>query len=455
VEAPMAIQRLFDQINEAMPDVIARNTELGIDLWEELIKLHPADIAQFLSSIKRYDAQQLFNTFPDPIKLEVFEEITDSLKLYCLSSLDDKARGHLLSYLPVDELTDFLDDLPDEDLKQYLKVLHKSDRDQVLSLLQFNPESAGGIMDTNVLTLLQDFTVGKSIQILQRIQPDKELHHQIFITNQDNELKGHINIEDLVLKSPDTRIASIMKPNELIVHADEDREDVVQKMMHYHLTTVPVVSKENIFLGVIPSDTLAEVIEEEASEDIYRMSALAPIKHTYFETPFFKLLYQRCSILLILLVLQTFSTIIIQMYEVMLAGFFMRFITMLTSTGGNSGSQTSALAIQGMASGEINAANVKRFIRREFFMALLIAIILGVFSLARIFFTHGFTLDGIAVSLSLAAIVLVSIMLGSTMPLLLKKLNMDPAHSAGPVLATLMDVIGLLLYCFICQLLLQ
>jgi magnesium transporter len=248
-----------------------------------------------------------------------------------------------------------------------------------------------------------------------------------------------------------------MKPNELVVHAQEDREEVVQKMMHYHLTTVPVVNKENIFLGVIPSDTLAEVIEEEASEDIYRMSALTPIKHTYFETPFFRLLYQRSSILLVLLALQTFSAIIISLYQATLEGFLMLFITTLTSTGGNSSSQTSALAIQGMATGEINSANIKRFVRREFFMAIMIAIILGIFSFVRIYITYGgaFILKGLAVSVSLAAIVLVSVMLGSTMPLLLKRLNVDPAHSAGPMLATLMDVVGLLLYCFICQLILQ
>lgn len=453
----MSAQRLFDHIKESLPEVIARNSPVGVSLWEELIKLHPADIEQFLSSIDRRKAQKLFDTFPDDIKLDVFNEFTDSLKLYCLSLLDDKDRGHLLSNMPLDELTDFFDELSDDELKEYLKVLHKRDRDMVLSLLQFNPESAGGIMDTDVLTLLEDFTVAKSIQILQRIKPDKELHHQIFITNQDNELQGHIFIEDLVLKSPDTRISTIMKPNELVAQSDEDREDIVQKMMHYHLTTVPVVSRENVFLGVIPSDTLAEVIEEEASEDIYRMSAMTPIKNTYFETPFFKLLYQRCSILLILLVLQTFSTMIIQLYEVMLSGFLVYFITMLTSAGGNSSSQTSALAIQGMATGEINPTNIKRFIRREFFMALMIATILGVFSFARIYLTHGagHTLAGFAVSLSLAAIVLVSIMLGSTMPLLLKKLNMDPAHSAGPVLATLMDIVGLLLYCFISQLLIQ
>lgn len=452
----MSAQRLFDQIKESLSEVIAHKTPLGISLWEELIRLHPADIEQFLANIDRTKAQKLFSTFPEYLKLAVFNEFSYSLKLYCLSVLDDTDRGHLLSNLPIDELTDFLDELSDEELKKYLKVLHKRDRDLVLSLLQFNPESAGGIMDTDVLTLLQDFTVAKSIQIIQRIKPRKELHHQIFITNQDNELKGHIYIEDLVLKSPETRISTIMKTNELVALAEEDREDIVKKMMHYHLTTVPVVDKENIFLGVIPSDTLVEVIEQEASEDIYRMSALTPIKHTYFETPFFKLMYQRCSILLILLMLQTFSSMILEVYEVTLAGFLMYFITMLTSTGGNSSSQTSALAIQGMATGEINSTNIKRFIRRELVMALMIAITLGVFSFARIYFTHGLLLaKGLAVSISLAAIVLVSVALGSTIPLLLKKLNLDPAHSAGPVLATLMDVVGLLLYCFISQLIVQ
>ena len=135
-----------------------------------------------------------------------------------------------------------------------------------------------------------------------------------------------------MLKNPKARLGSILRTNELTINVDQDREEIAQQMVHYNLMIVPVVNQENIFLGVISSDTLVEVIEQEASEDIYRMAALSPIKDTYFETPFFKLFYQRGSILLILLVLQSFSSLILQIFQATLCGFLMFYITTLIST---------------------------------------------------------------------------------------------------------------------------
>lgn len=450
----MAIQRLFEEIQEHFNDVISQSTPHAKQLWQEFLELHPADSAQLLSLLDREDARNLFLMLPRELKLEVFSNFTYSLKIFCLSFISDEERSLLLNYLPIDELTDFMDELSDEELKQYLRLLHKRDREQVLSLLQFNPESAGGLMDTNVVSLMADLTVEKSIHILQRLQPNRDLHQQIFVTNNEHKLVGHILLEDLVLKNPKTRLSYILKENELVVPVDQDREWIAQQMMHYHVTIVPVVNEDHIFLGVITSETLVEIVEQEASEDIYRISALTPIKHTYFETGFFKLLYQRSSILLMLFILQTFSSIIIQYYHNNLEGFLMLFMTMLISTGGNASSQTSALAIQGLATGEIQDATFIKFIRREFSMAACIAAILGIFAFLRIYYTHQYFLGSIAVSISLAIIVMVSIMLGSLMPLILKRLNVDPAHSAGPVLATMMDIIGLLIYCFISQLIL-
>ncbi|MFA6066438.1 MAG: magnesium transporter [Candidatus Babeliaceae bacterium] len=443
----MALQKIFEQIRNNIDAVINKESTIGLALWHELLKQHPADIAQLFSYLNEDDAQQLFLHFPEHLQCSVFIEFSNIQKTFCLAFLNDTTKRDLLNSLPIDELTDFFDDLSNQELKEYLKLLHKNDREKVLSLLQFNPESAGGIMDMNVLSLMQDFTVEKSIQILQRLQPNRDLHQQIYITNEENQLTGHIRLEDLVLKSPQVRLASILRPNELVIHVDQDREEIAQQMIHYNLMIVPVTNHENIFLGVISSDTLVEVIEQEASEDIYRMAALSPIKNTYFETPFFKLLYQRGSILLILLVLQSFSSLILQKFQATLCGFLMFYITTLISTGGNTSSQTSALAIQGMATGEINDANRWRFIGREFLMSLLIATLLSVFSFIRIYATHHQLWGSLTVSLSLGIIIIVSVLLGSCMPLLLKKLNLDPAHSAGPLLATLMDIIGLLIYC--------
>src|SRR5579859_289829 len=452
----MVSEKIFEQVIEHITSVIKKEPPLGLALWEELVRVHPADIASFFSNLSHEEIKGLFLTFPEHLKVEVFQDLSDSLKVYCLSFLDDHSRAHILNATPLDELTDLFDELSDEDLKQYLRLLHKQDRDAVVSLLQFNPESAGGIMDTDVLTLMEDFTVEKSIRVLQRLQPDQDLHRSIFVTNQENQLVGYIHLEDLVLKHPTTRLSSFLKKNEMIVNVNEDQEVVAQRMVHYGLMTVPVVDNNGLFLGVISSDTLVDIIEQEASEDVYKMSAMTPIKQTYFETSFFRMFYERCSILIILLIAQTFSSIILEKYQATISGFLLYFITMLISTGGNASSQTSAIVIQGMASGEINQSNMFRFMRREFFMAAIIAFVLGIFSFIRILITHGTgrIRDSLAVSGSLGIIVLVAVILGSCIPLILKKLRLDPAYSAGPGLATVMDILGLLIYCYIGKLVL-
>lgn len=441
--------KTIETVRQHLDELLAQDSVLGASLWNELLKLHPADIAQLFAMLDEDEFRPVFLALPEGIRKGVFLEFSDPQKVFCLSFLDDHARTSLLGSMPLDELTDFFDSLSDEELKRYLKLLHRKDREQVLSLMQFNPESVGGIMDTNVLTLMQDFTVEKSVHILQRVQPRRELHQQIYVTNRENQLVGRINLEDLVLKGPKTRLADIVRQNEFVAQVMQDREEVAKQMMHYSLTTVPVVGNDGVFLGVIESQTLVEIIEEEASEDIYRISALSPIKHTYFETSFTRLLLQRSSILMMLLVLQSLSTMILEYYQATLTGFFMYFITMLISTGGNTSSQSSALAIQGMATGEISGGAIVRFIKRELLMACMIALILGSFSWLRIYLTHHDLLGSFVVSFSLGMIVLVSVMLGSCMPIVLKKLGMDPAHSAGPLLATLMDIVGLFVYCVI------
>ena len=445
---------LFEQIEYNIKCVIARDTPLGVKLWQELLEAHPADIAQFFSQINREDFINLFLAMPQTNRIATFSYFSEGMKVYALSFLKDHEISEILSVSSIDQLTDLFDSLSDEELKKYLTLLNAQDRQQVLSLLKFDPESAGGIMDTDVLTLHQDFTVQKSIQILQRLQPRHDLHQQIYVTNQDNQLVGHINLEDLVLKNPQTRLSSFLRKNELIVSAHEDREAIAKKMIHYQLMTVPVVGDNSYFLGVIPSDTLVEIIEQEASEDVYKMSAMTPIKEAYFETSFLKILFERSYILIILLFAQSLSTLIIRKYEATLSGFLIFFITMLTSTGGNSSSQTSALVIQGIASGDINQLNIKKFLRREIVMAIFMALILGLFSFIRVYFTYGHFLGSCIVSLSLALIVMVSVILGSGIPLLLKRMGFDPAFAAGPFLATIMDILGLLIYCYISSLLL-
>lgn len=452
----MIPKKIFNQIEQNITSIIKRDSALAVELWNELLKAHPADLAFFFANIDREQFKALFGTLPEQLKVDVFEYLSDSMKAYCLSFSDNKQRTILLESTPVEKITDLFDYLSDDEIKHYFELLRKNDRESVISLMKFSPESVGGIMDPYVISLKENFTVEQSINICQRIKPNKELHHEIYVTDVDNKLLGHILLEDLVLKHPKSKLSTILRDNTLVANVDEDREEIAKKMIRYNLTITPVVGEGEYFLGVIPAHTLVDIIEEEASEDVYKISAMTPIKRPYFETSFFRLCYERSYILIILLLVESFSSTIIKAYESIIPEFFFfgLFIPMLVSAGGNTSSQTSAITIQGLASGEINYSNVNKFFKREFFMALILALILGFTSFARVYFTHGKILNSFVVGFSLSIIVLVSVILGSFIPLLLKRFNIDPAFSAGPFLATLMDILGILIYCYISKLIL-
>jgi magnesium transporter len=442
-------EKLLEKIRDNLDAVLKRDAELGDVLWKELIEFHPADIADFLSDLDREQAIPLFLTFPKELKTDVFAEFSIPEQSEILRLLPENEKVTALESLGSDELADLFEYMPDEDLKKNLKLLHRQEREKVISLLKFDPESAGGIMEIDVLSLLQDFTVEKSVMILRKLQPKKEIYREIYLTDGKNKLVGHIHLQDLLLHAAQSRLSSFMHKNELVAQADEDREEVASKMVHYGFMTVPVVGKDNYFLGVIPSDTLVDVIVEEATEDAQKMAALTPMKHTYFETPFFKILYQRGNILVILLLAQSVSTSILNAYETTLPPYLIIFVTMLMSTGGNTSHQTSTLVLQGMASGEIHKGNTLRFIKREMVTALALAFILGVAAFARAWFTNYRFWPSFAVAITLSVIVMAAVTLGSLIPIGLKKLNFDPAFSAGPFLATLMDIVGVAIFCIV------
>ncbi len=444
----MDSKKILEEIRDNIDVVIRQQGPIGKSLWQAFLEIHPADIANFLAEIGRNNAQALFVALPQKARLEIFDDLSNRMRVFVLSFMGDQDQIDALQSLSADELTDLFDLFSDEELKKYLNLLHKQVREKVLSLLKFDPESAGGIMHTDVLTLMEDFTVEKSIKLLQRLSPKRDIHQQIFVTNRANRLVGNINLQDLVLQKPNDRIGSFMRKNELVSRADEDQESIAKRMVHYGLMIVPVVDKDNYFLGIIPGETLVDVIVEEATEDVQKMGALMPIKHPYFEARFFRLLFERSYILVALLLAESFSTTILRAHEATLNDILLFFIPMLISVGGNTSSQTSAVVIQGMASGEIGFFNMMRFLRREFIMSSFLSLILGVTAFARVYFTSGMIWDSIVVSFSLSLIVITSVVLGSFIPFLLKRFNIDPAFSAGPFLATLMDILGVLIYCY-------
>ena len=247
----MEKQLLFEQILNHFDDVIAGTTDEAKTLRKSFDMLHPADMADFFELLDDEQEKKMFLSLSSSVRLEVFKEFSAFRQANYLSFLDGRTLHNLLGNLPVDELIDCFDELSDEELKRYLKLLQKREREQVVSVLKLDEGSAGRHMDMNVFSLLKDFTVAQSIQILQRLQPDQDLHRNIFVTTNKQQLVGSILLEDLVLKSPSTKLSTILRPVDFSVFVDEDQEDVAQKMTHYDVMNVPVVDRQNVFLGVI------------------------------------------------------------------------------------------------------------------------------------------------------------------------------------------------------------
>lgn len=460
----MTPQKTFADIEERFDEVVSQSTPEGTQLFQQLVTVHHADIAQFLAGLSHEQFDTLFACFPAQKQLDIFEHLSNSLRARALAVVNDQQRLLFLEHMSMDDISDLIDFANEDKLKKYFNLLHHKDREKVLALLKLEPDSVGAAMDINVVSLHEQLTVAKSIQILQSLKPQQELHRVIYITDQHNKLVGYINLQDLVLKSPHTTLASFMKPNELIIPVEAAQDEVAKQMRHYQLTSAPVVSKDNQFLGAITDETLVDILQEEASEDILRISAMAPIKHTYFETPFFRMFLIRSAMLVVLMLVESLSSTIQSHYETILVGCgLFLFSPMLISTGGNTSTQTSAVVVQGLATGELNSSNTKRFLRRELVMAACLALVLGIVAFLRVYF-WGHTIGpdssetltkGLAVGASISVVVLTSVALGSSVPFILKKIGLDPAFAAAPFLATGMDILGLLLYCLVSQIILR
>ncbi len=434
-------------------DAILADDEAAKRYLEALLKQHPVDIATLLLRLSKRQQIALLLKFPDELGGRVFEQLPISKQVYLLSKLDADATANILKAVHTDSLTELFEHLTDKKLKHYLKLLQKKQRTIIISHLNFAPKSAGRIMDSEVLSLQEDMTIKKSIALLQRLSARTKLLRRIYITSTENVLKGFVNLDELVINKPMMLLRDIVRRSPVVIDAHEDQEAAANNMRKYNQFSAPVVDAHKHFLGVITADDVFDVLEEEASEDVYRMSGLPAVDYSYFDTPARTLVWQRFLWLGSLLVLQSFSGLIVSRYADLIKSHVIItfFMTMLIGTGGNAGNQSATLVIRGLATGEIKRKHGLTVLAREFCMSLVMAALLVVVGFFRVVLIHHDVVSAIAISISLFLIVVASMVLGTVLPLILERLNIDPAHSAAPFLATVMDVLGMLIYCLVCS----
>ncbi|NSW75706.1 MAG: magnesium transporter, partial [Candidatus Atribacteria bacterium] len=323
--------------------------------------------------------------------------------------------------------------------------------------LGYPENSAGRIMSPQVVDLKEHYTVEQALKRIRRLSPPEELAYTAYVIDAERHLLGRVTLRDLVLAAPETSIREIMNQEFVAVLTDDDQEKVAQVVQKYDLLAVPVVDREGRLVGAVTVDDVIDVIEAEATEDLHRLAAIRTTEDEYLHAPLWHRIKNRFVWLAVLLVMGTLTSFVMQGFsriiEAVIALSF--FVPMLIDTGGNVGSQSTTVMVRGLAIGRFEKRSLWKVIWTEILIGSILGILLGLIAILRVVFLQESFAVGIVVGLSVWTIVFVSNLIGVFLPVLFKRINLDPAIAATPVITTVVDIIGVIIYFRIAQALLK
>ncbi len=457
LERPVAVIEVDELLVDDI-DTLLRDGQRGMVL-NLVADLHPADLASLLHHLAPDAAETLFGWLPDDKAGGALPELERARRSELLDEMPVAQLVPLLDEIDTDDAADVLADLPEALAEQVLP--HLVDAAEVGQLLHFDEESAGGIMETDYVAVVDAATVGEATEELRRCAEEVDPVYVVYVCDPDGRLRGLVELKALVLAPSDAPITSVMKADIVTVEPDLDQEDAARLMERYDLVALPVVSAEGFLLGRITIDDIVDVIRDEAEEDLQRASGIAGDEE--ISASVLAISKGRLVWLLIGLVGAYGSGLVIRGFEGALeaAAVLAMFIPIVMAMAGNAGIQSSAIAVQGLASGDLWSSNVPRRIGKELAVALVNGVALAV-ALGVIVVVMG-SLGGLGEidtpqlaltsGLSLLIVIVLATVLGATIPLLLDRVGIDPALATGPFITTSNDIIGLAVFFTVASLL--
>jgi magnesium transporter len=417
------------------------------ELRELLCELPEPDLADLLVDIGEKERIVILRLLPRSLLPEVFSYLDISVKEDILQALTDEETRVILSGLTPDDRTDFLEELPGQAIQKVLNLLTPEDRHEALQLLGYPAESVGRLMTPDYVAVRPDWTVRQALDHIRVKGRDSETINVIYVIDALGKLIGVMGLRRLILANPSDRVEQVMEDTIISISALEDREEAVQKIRRYDLVALPVVDAGGILLGIVTIDDLFDVAEEEVTEDFQKSAAVNPLKTSYRESSVLSLYVKRVIWLATLLGISIITTNIISSQVETLASAIALafFIPLLIGTGGNTGAQSSTLMIRAMATGDIRDRQWVGAVVREIGIGCLLGITMGAASWVLGLFKGGWQI-ALIVSLAMVAIVITSSFLGVILPLILQRLRVDPAVASNPLIASMMDIIGLVIY---------
>ncbi|MDR0554770.1 MAG: magnesium transporter [Treponema sp.] len=418
-------------------------------------ELNTADIAELFNDLSKEKIIQLFRILPKPVAADVFALMDADMRQTLIEALTDAEVGDIVNRLFVDDAVDFIEEMPANAVKRVLQNVLPEKRKLINQILQYPDDSAGSIMTTEYVDLRENATVSEAFDVIRATGLNKETIYTCYVIRWDRLLVGEVSAKTLMLAEPNERIGDIMDTNMVFAYTTDDQEAAAAAFKKYGLLAMPVVDKERRLVGIITVDDIVEVIEEENTEDFEKMNALRPSDEPYLKTSVIRLAKNRIIWLLILMLSATITGGIISTFENALAilPILVAFIPMLMDTGGNAGAQSSTLIIRGMALGEIGLGDILRVLWKEIRIGALCGVVLGLVNFMRIYLMNGKNLFlSITVTASLFFTILMAKSVGCILPLFAKRLKIDPAIMAAPLITTVVDAASLIIYFSIAKL---
>lgn len=431
------------------------------ELRGALMMLNSVDIAQFMEELDRDKLLLVFRILPKDVSAEVFSYMDADQQQILIESIGDTEIRALLDEMFLDDTVDFLEELPAGVVKRVLQNTDEKTRTLINQFLRYPENSAGSLMTIEYAEFHENMKISEAMAILRQVGVDKETIDTLYIIDRERRLVGTLPLRKMILSDPDVTVGEVMSENPVSVTTTDDQEMVADTVRRYDLITIPVVDKENRLVGIITSDDVMDVIEEENTEDFEKMAALTPSDDEYLKTPVFRLAVNRIPWLLIMAVIAIVTGGIISSFEdVLKQGSFGIILTacipMLMDTGGNCGSQASTLIIRGLSLGEIELKDFAKALWKECRVAVIVGVVLFVFTMLRVHFLNGAEWNvSFVVAGALFCTIMLAKCLGCCMPMLAKKLKMDPALMASPLITTVVDMSSLLIYFSIAKLILK
>ena len=409
--------------------------------------MNAVDIALLLSNLEDKERAFAFRLIPKDKAADVFSNMSNPIQSYLVKIFTEKELRELLDNLYMDDTVDLLEELPANLVTRILHTVSSDKRDLINQLLKFPENSAGSIMTTEYVSLKKTMTIKETMKHIKEVGIHKETIYTCYVL-ENRRLIGIVSAKDLMTLDDNTFIQDIMETELISVGTHTDQEETARLFSKYDLLALPVVDLDNRMVGIITVDDAMDVMVDEATEDISIMGAVNPSEKTYFETSVFSHAKNRFLWLLILMLSSTITGTIITQYENAFAAIplLVSFIPMLMDTGGNCGSQSSTLIIRGLALDEIRFKDIFRVIFKEFRVALLVSLGLALANGLRIFIMYKDLKLAVVIGLSLICTVILSKIIGCILPLFAKKINLDPAIMAAPLITTLVDTCSIIIY---------